>query len=128
MSVERRKRLSKLVRVQNLMKDLHETKRAGHVVEAQRAQDEADALANYLQQPGSLSSLFSDLYHNRIAQAQQRRDSALEAAAAEAKLVTTADLRAERVAEKRREITRELEEKSASRERQELVERRAFEK
>ena len=89
----RKDRLKKLVEVQEQLKALHETRRAGFLAEAAAAEQEAQALAGRLDAADSLAALFPELYHNRIAGALKRREESLENARAEAGLVAAATAR-----------------------------------
>lgn len=124
MSVDRKKRLAKLVALQQQLKAFHETRHSGHVAAAQAAEQEARQLAERFDDPDSLSSLFPEIYHSRIAGAFTRRDESLSKAAEEARRVTAATLRAGMVEEAYREVARQVDEQAADRERLEIIERR----
>lgn len=124
MSVDRKKRLAKLVTLQRQLKALHETRHSSHISDANAAQEEARQLADRLDHPDSLSALFPQLYHNRIAGAVTRREESLSKAAEEARRVATASLRANMVEEAYREVARQVDEQTADKERLENVERK----
>ena len=65
----RRDRLKKLVKVQEQLKALHETRHATFLAAAASAEAEARDLVGHFDRDNSLSGLFPDLYHRRIAQA-----------------------------------------------------------
>jgi len=89
----RKDRLKKLVEVQEQLKALHQTRRAGFLAEAAAAEREAQELAEHFDAEGSLAVLFPELYHNRIAGAFRRREESLENARAEAGRVAAATAR-----------------------------------
>lgn len=124
MDPARKKRLAKLVKLQRQLKALHETRHSGHVAAAVAAEEEARALIERFDDPGSLSALFPEIYHSRISGAFGRRDRSLTLASEEAQRVTTATLRADRVAEAYREVARVVDERAADKERLEIVERK----
>ena len=124
MSADRKKRLAKLVYLQRQLKAYHETRHSGHVAAAQAAEEEARQIAERFDDPGSLSALFPDIYHNRIAGALQRRDHSLSQAEEEARRVATATLRVNRVEEAYREVARLVDGRAADKERLEIVERK----
>jgi ABC-type transporter Mla subunit MlaD len=123
-SVDRKKRLAKLVVLQQQLKAFHETLRSGHIAAANAAEQEAQQLAGRLDDPDSLSALFPQLYHNRIASAFARRDESLSKAADEARRLTAASLRANMVEEAYRGVARKVDEHAADKERLEIVERK----
>ena len=124
MSAERKKRLAKLVVLQRRLKAFHEMRHSAHVAAAHAAEEEAHALIGRFDDPGSLSALFPEIYHARIAGAFARRDSSLAAADEEAQRVATATLRASKVEDAYRDVSRAVDEKAADKERLEIVERK----
>lgn len=123
MSVERKQRLAKLVKLENRLKAFHESRHAGHLAEANRNAAEAADIAALFDDPGSLSNLFSDVYNRRIDAAMAARAAALENAEAEKKRIAAATVRTNRVEERFRAAARVVEEDTAARDRQELVDR-----
>jgi len=123
-SVERKKRLAKLVILQRRLKAFHETRHSGHVAAAHAAEEEAYELIRRFDDPASLSSLFPEVYHARIAGAFARRDRSLAAAEEEARLVAAATLRTNMVEDSYRDVSRAVDEKAADKERLEIVERK----
>ena len=115
-------RLKKLVTVQEQLKALHETRRATLLAEAHAAEAEARALAERFDQPDSLSGLFPDLYHRRIAEAADRQAEKLESARREAGLIATATARVNMVERAYREVSTQNERQKSDRERLEIVE------
>lgn len=120
----RMERLKKLVEVQEQLKALHETRRAGFLAEAAAAEREAEALAERFDAEGSLAGLFPELYHNRIAGALKRRDDKLDGARGEAALVAAATARTNMVERSYRQARRDDERQRGDRERLEIIERR----
>lgn len=123
MSVERKKRLAKLVRLQNRLKQFHETRHAGHLAGAARAAAEAEVVRQRFDDPDSLSGLFPEIYHRRVEAFVAERDRNLGLAAEEAPKVAAATVRAARVEERYREAARAVDESAAAKELQELVDR-----
>lgn len=115
-------RLKKLVAVQEQLKALHETRRATLLAEAHAADAEVRALAERFDQPDSLSGLFPDLYHRRIAEAADRQAEKLESARREAGLIATATARVNMVERAYREVSTQNERQKSDRERLEIVE------
>ena len=120
----RTQRLEKLVSVQEKLKALHEMRRAGFLAEAAAAGEEAKALAARLDSPASLSALFPEIYHNRIAAALARRDARLEEAGREAALVATATSRTNMVERAYETARRQDERQRDDRERLDLIEQK----
>ncbi len=120
----RRERLRKLVTVQEQLKALHEARRAGLLSEAVNADTEARALMERFDDPDSLSSLFPDLYHRRIADALTRRDVRLESAQVEAGLVAKATARTNMVERAYRDARRQDERQQSDRERLDIIEQK----
>jgi hypothetical protein len=123
-SIDRKKRLAKLVVLQRQLKAFHETRHSGHIAAANAAEQEARQLAERFDDPHSLSGLFPQIYHNRIAGAFTRRDASLSKAAEEARRLATASLRANMVEEAYRDVARQVDEQAADKERLENVERK----
>ena len=124
MSAERQKRLAKLVDLQRRLKAFHETRHSGHVAAAHAAEEDARDLIQRFDDPASLSALFPEVYHARIAGAFAQRDRSLAAADDEARLVATATLRTNMVEDAYRDVSRAVDEKAADKERLEIVERK----
>ena len=117
----RKDRLKKLVEVQEQLKALHETRRAGFLAAAAQAETEARELVEHFDAAGSLSSLFPDLYHRRIASAVARREQALDDARREAGLIATATARANMVERAYKTVRQADERQRGDRERLELI-------
>lgn len=122
--MNRKERLKKLVEVQEQLKALHETRRAGFLAEAAAADEEAKALVERFDAPGSLAVLFPELYHNRIAGALARRDTRLGDARREAGLIATATARTNMVERAYKTARREDERQRGDRERLDLIEQK----
>jgi hypothetical protein len=120
----RKDRLKKLVEVQEQLKALHETRRAGFLAEAAAAGQEAQALAARFDAADSLAALFPELYHNRIAGALQRREASMENARAEAGRVAAATARTNMVERAYKAARAEDERQRGDRERLDLIEQR----
>jgi hypothetical protein len=71
-----------------------------------------------------VSSLFPDLYHQRISRSFAARDEYQDLAAREAQKIVAATLRADRAEKAQREAGKTLEEKAEQRQRLELAARR----
>ena len=89
----RKDRLKKLVKVQEQLKALHETRHATFLAAAGAAEAEARELVGHFDQADSLSALFPDLYHRRIVQAVVRQEANLASARQEASLIAAATAR-----------------------------------
>jgi len=120
----RRNRLKKLVEVQEQLKALHEARRAGFLAEAAAAEAEAQALARRFDEADSLSALFPELYHRRIAGELERRDASLENARREAGMLAAASARTNMVERAYRDASRRDERRRADRERLDLIEQK----
>lgn len=123
MDARRLKRLTKLVQVQRQIQMLHETRHANHLASANAANREALDLVERFDGGSAMSSLFPDLYHQRISKAFAKRDEQQDLAAQEARQVISATLRADRTDKARREMGKVLDEKSEERQRLDLAAR-----
>jgi hypothetical protein len=124
-SEERKKRLAKLVKLENRLKAFHESRHAGHLAEARNAAADAAEVSARFDDPGSLSALFPQVYHRKVESALAEQARALENAKKEERQIAAATVRTNRVGERYREAARTVEEERAARERQELVDRNA---
>ena len=95
----RTRRLGGLLDVQRRLLSVHEARRAGHLVAAERAMAEAADLKARADGESSFSSVFPDLYSKRIEAALNRAAIARGQAAEEAGRVAAATLRTRRVEE-----------------------------
>lgn len=120
----RKERLKKLVDVQGQLKALHETRRAGHLAAAAAAEAEAADLVASFDETGSLSGLFPEIYHRRIAAALARKDNELRLAREEAGRIATATARTNMVERAWRELSLRDERQQGDRDRLELIEQR----
>jgi hypothetical protein len=125
MSEERRKRLAKLVKLENRLKAFHESRHAGHLADARRSSEEAAEIGARFDDPDSLSLLFPELYHRKVESALAAREDALGLARAEEREIAASTIRTNRVGERYREAARVVDEQVAARDRQELVDRKA---
>jgi hypothetical protein len=114
-------RLKKLVQVQEQLKTLHEVRHAGFLADAISAEAEGRSLIERFNAPDSLSGMFPELYHRRIADADTRRQANLDSARAEAGLVMTATVRGNMVERAYRDERRSDERQESDRERLELI-------
>ena len=122
MAISRKERLRKLVEVQEQLKALHETRRAGFLAAAVSADEDARRLAARFDEEESLAALFPELYHRRIASALAERDRNVELARHEAGLVAQATLRTNMVERSYRQSSREEERRQEDRQRLEIIE------
>lgn len=120
----RKDRLKKLVEVQEQLKALHEMRRAGFLAKAVAAEREAGEIAARFDAPDSLSTLFPEIYQQRIAAALVERDRNIEAARLETGSLATATARANMVERTYRDARREHERHRSDRERLELIEQK----
>ncbi|TPJ44246.1 hypothetical protein FJ434_07080 [Mesorhizobium sp. B2-5-13] len=117
----RKDRLRKLVKVQEQLKALHETRHATFVAAANAAETEARELIGHFDQDNSLSGLFPDLYHRRIAQAVVRQEESLESARKEAGLIAAASARTNMVERAYKDLRNRDERERSDRERLDLI-------
>ncbi|TIO17196.1 MAG: hypothetical protein E5X96_11065, partial [Mesorhizobium sp.] len=89
----RKDRLKKLVKVQEQLKAVHETRHAGFLSAAAAAESEAKELIGHFDADSSLAGLFPELYHRRIANALGQQKQNLESAREEATLIAAATAR-----------------------------------
>ena len=120
----RKERLSKLMDVQEQLKALHETRRAGHLASAAAAEAEASQLVTRFDEADSLSGLFPEIYHRRIAAALSRKDTELLLAQEEATRIAAATARTNMVERAWRDLSRKDERQQGDRDRLELIEQR----
>lgn len=117
----RKDRLKKLVKVQEQLKALHETRHAGFLSAAAAAETEARELIEHFDTGNSLAGLFPELYHRRIADALGRQGQNLESARQEAALIATATARANMVERAYKDVRRRDERERSDRERLDLI-------
>ncbi|MER8750914.1 hypothetical protein NKH57_16755 [Mesorhizobium sp. M1050] len=117
----RKDRLRKLVKVQEQLKALHETRHATFIAAASNAEAEARDLVGHFDQADSLSGLFPDLYHRRIAQAVVRQEANLTSAKQEASLIAAATARTNMVERAYKEVRNRDERERSDRERLDLI-------
>ncbi len=124
MDARRLKRLTKLVEVQRQIQALHETRHANHIAAATTADRDAKELIERFDDGSAMSTLFPDLYHQRISRSFSERDEYRNLAEQEAREATAATLRADRTDKARRDAGKVLEEKVEDRQRLEIATRR----
>jgi hypothetical protein len=117
----RRDRLKKLVKVQEQLKALHETRHATLLAAAAAAEAEARDLVGHFDQADSLSGLFPDLYHRRIASAVGRQEASFESARQEASLIAAATARTNMVERAYKDVCNRDERERSDRERLDLI-------
>ncbi|WP_295806227.1 hypothetical protein [uncultured Nitratireductor sp.] len=124
MSTPRQKRLRKLVSVMERLKNYHQAQHAAHMAETVAAEEEAKSITDTLDTGTTMTALFPDLYHRRVANALERSRSSAERARQEAQSIMQADARGNALARAYREATNMEERSSADKERLEFIERR----
>ncbi|MCQ8870732.1 hypothetical protein NP945_02740 [Mesorhizobium sp. LMG17149] len=117
----RKDRLKKLVKVQEQLKALHETRHATFLAAASAAEAEAKELVGHFDQADTLSALFPDLYHRRIAQAVVRQEANLASARQEASLIAAATARTNMVERAYKDVRNRDERERSDRERLDLI-------
>jgi len=117
----RKDRLKKLVKVQEQLKALHETRHASFLAAANAAEAEARELIGHFDQDNSLSGLFPDLYHRRITDALGRQKQNMENAHEEASLIATATARTNMVERAYKDVRNRDERERSDRERLDLI-------
>lgn len=124
----RKDRLKKLVKVQEQLKALHETRHATFLAAAGAAEAEARELVGHFDQADSLSALFPDLYHRRIAQAVVRQEANLASARQEASLIAAATARTNMVERAYKDVRNRDERERSDRERLDIIAQKQTEK
>jgi hypothetical protein len=119
----RAERLKRLVRLQEQIKALHETRRATHLSQAAAARQDAAELLDALNAASPLPGLFPDIYNRRIGAAIDREEHESRRADAEATLVATATARTNIVERAGRDASQLAEREAAEKEQLEIVER-----
>ena len=114
-------RLKKLLSVQEQMKALHETRHAGFLAEVVAAKADADEIVDRFNAEDSMSGMFPDIYHRRIAAAGLRETANRDMAATEAGRIATATARTNMVERSFRQARDHEERDQADRERLDLI-------
>ena len=117
----RKERVKKLVEVQEQLKALHETRHATFLAAAGAAETEARDLVGHFDRADSLSGVFPDLYHRRIASAVGRQEASLESARQEASLIAAATARTNMVERAYKDVRNRDERERSDRERLDLI-------
>ncbi|MBL8584554.1 MAG: hypothetical protein JNL61_20310 [Rhizobiaceae bacterium] len=120
----RKDRLRKLVKVQEQLRSLHETRHAIHLAQEMAAKTEATELIERFDAPETMSGLFPEVYHRRIAAAQARGEASAEKAQAEAGNVATARARSNMVERAYRTERQWDDRRVADRDRLDMIDRR----
>jgi hypothetical protein len=126
MSQSRKDRLRKVLTLQEKLKRLHETRHAMLLSGAVAAEREAGEIMQRIGAEGSLSEVFPEIYHRRIARANQQRLEILSHARTEADRLAQANARTDIVERNYREALRKDERQRGEKEQLENVERRAI--
>lgn len=116
-------RLKRLVRLQEQMKALHQTRHATHLSQAAAARQDAAELIEALGSPSPMPGLFPDIYHRRIGAAVDREAREMRRAEKEAGNVSTATARVSIVERAWRDAFRLEEREAAEKDQLEAVER-----
>lgn len=119
----RAERLGRLVRLQEQIKALHETRHAVHLSKALAARQETSELLDALNAASPLPGLFPDIYNRRIGVAVEREARETLHAREEAERVATATARTNIAERAYREASRLEEREAAEKEQLESVER-----
>ena len=117
----RKERLCKLVKVQEQLRSLHETRHAVHLAAEMRSKAGAADLIERFDAADTLSGLFPDLYHRRIGMALAESEASAELARQEADRVATARARTNVVERAYRAERQWDERRAADRERLDLI-------
>ncbi|ESY22933.1 MULTISPECIES: hypothetical protein [unclassified Mesorhizobium] len=120
----RKERLKKLVKVQEQLKALHETRHAAFLAAAATAETEARELVQHFDADQSMAVLFPDLYHRRIANALVRQEASLESARQEITLIATATARTNMVERAYKDVRSRDERERSDRDRLDLIAQR----
>jgi hypothetical protein len=120
----RKERLRKLVKLQDQLKAMHETRHAGFVAGAIAAATEAAEIARRFDMEDTMSALFPEIYHDRISRALAQQQAAERMAKDEAEKLATATARTNMVERAYRDAVRKDERDTADRERLDMIERR----
>lgn len=116
-------RLKRLVKLQEQIKALHETRHATHLSQAAAARQDATELLEALNTASPLPGLFPDIYNRRIGAAMEREESEMRRARKEADNVSTATARTNIVERAYREAFRLEEREAAEKDQLEAIER-----
>ncbi len=90
-------RLTKVLVLQEKLKELHETRQALHTANARFAAEEAEDVVKAFNAEGSLSSVFPEIYHARVASATAAKQQHLANAHVEGLRVAKASARLDAV-------------------------------
>lgn len=120
----RKERLRKLVKLQDQLKAVHETRHAGFLAESIAAGNEAAELAGRFDMEGSMSALFPEIYHDRIGRALAQQQASERMARDEAEKLAAATARTNMVERAYRDAVRKHDRDTADRERLEMIERK----
>jgi hypothetical protein len=124
----RKDRLRKLVKVQEQLRSLHETRHATHLAREAAARTEAADLVERFDADETLSDLFPEIYHRRIANALAEGEANAQLAKAEAERVAAARARTNMAERAYRTERQWSDRRIADRERLDLIDRRKRDK
>lgn len=120
----RTQRLKRLVKLQEQIKALHETKHATQLAQAAQAKKDASELLEALNAASPLPGLFPDVYNRHIGAAIDREARAIQRAEVQAGHVATATARTKIAERAWRDAFRHEERVAAEKEQLENVERK----
>jgi hypothetical protein len=123
MADSRKDRLKRVLDLQEKLKRLHETRHATHLSGAVAAEREAREIGERLDAEDSLSEVFPEIYHRRIANANRERMESLARARVEAERLATANARTDIVERNYRQARQEDERQRGEKDRLEHIER-----
>lgn len=116
-------RLKRLIRLQEQIKSLHETRHANHLTQAANARADAHDLLDSLNRASPLPGLFPDIYNRRIGAAVDLEQRETQLAEQERIKVATATARTKRVQQAWREAALIEERAAEEKEQLESIER-----
>jgi hypothetical protein len=123
MADSRKDRLKRVLDLQEKLKRLHETRHATHLSGAVAAEREAREIGERLDAEDSLSEVFPEIYHRRIANANRERMESLARARVEAERLATANARTDIVERNYRQARQDDERQRGEKDRLEHIER-----
>jgi len=126
MSTSRKDRLKKVLTLQEKIKRLHETRHAMLLSSAVSAEKEVEEIVQRIGVEGSLSDIFPEIYHRRIAKANQARVVKLAHAQEEAQRLVLANARTDIVERNYREALSKDDRLRGEKDQLETIERRVL--
>jgi hypothetical protein len=116
-------RLKRLIRLQEQIKSLHETRHANHLTQAANARADANDLLDSLNKASPLPGLFPEMYNRRIGAAVDLEQRETQMAEQERVNVATATARTKRVQQAWREAAMIEQRAAEEKEQLEIIER-----